>query len=109
MPLLCMRPNGNQAWDVPHSGGVVSASIGRVPPAGFEPAPLPPEGSALSPELRGLRRSKASSQRVPRSRVAGRYSLRRVSSLGRVLVVDDDDVIRQLITVNLELEGFDVT
>ena len=26
----------------------------------------------------------------------------------RVLVVDDDDVIRQLITVNLELEGFDV-
>ena len=30
-------------------------------------------------------------------------------SLGRVLVVDDDDVIRQLITVNLELEGFDVT
>ncbi len=30
------------------------------------------------------------------------------ASLGRVLVVDDDDVIRQLITVNLELEGFDV-
>ena len=30
------------------------------------------------------------------------------SSLGRVLVVDDDDVIRQLITVNLELEGFEV-
>src|SRR3954467_14361470 len=27
---------------------------------------------------------------------------------GRVLVVDDDDVIRQLITVNLDLEGFDV-
>ena len=30
------------------------------------------------------------------------------SSLPRVLVVDDDDVIRQLITVNLELEGFEV-
>jgi len=30
------------------------------------------------------------------------------TSLGRVLVVDDDDVIRQLITVNLELEGFEV-
>ncbi len=29
-------------------------------------------------------------------------------SAGRVLVVDDDDVIRQLITVNLELEGFEV-
>jgi DNA-binding response OmpR family regulator len=26
----------------------------------------------------------------------------------RVLVVDDDEVIRQLITVNLELEGFEV-
>jgi len=31
-----------------------------------------------------------------------------VASAGRVLVVDDDDVIRQLITVNLELEGFEV-
>ena len=30
-------------------------------------------------------------------------------ALGRVLVVDDDEVIRQLITVNLELEGFEVT
>jgi CheY-like chemotaxis protein len=28
--------------------------------------------------------------------------------LGRVLVVDDSDVIRQLISVNLELEGFQV-
>lgn len=27
---------------------------------------------------------------------------------GRVLVVDDDDVIRQLVSVNLELEGFEV-
>ena len=31
------------------------------------------------------------------------------ASLGRVLVVDDDDVIRQLIRINLELEGFEVT
>jgi DNA-binding response OmpR family regulator len=29
-------------------------------------------------------------------------------SLGRVLVVDDDDAIRQLIALNLELEGFEV-
>lgn len=29
-------------------------------------------------------------------------------ALGRVLVVDDDEVIRQLIEVNLTLEGFDV-
>src|SRR3954454_24702260 len=35
-------------------------------------------------------------------------SLPAVAGAGRVLVVDDDDVIRQLITVNLELEGFDV-
>jgi CheY-like chemotaxis protein len=31
-----------------------------------------------------------------------------VDGLQRVLVVDDDDVIRQLISVNLELEGFEV-
>ena len=30
------------------------------------------------------------------------------ASHGRVLVVDDTEVIRQLITVNLEFEGFDV-
>ena len=36
------------------------------------------------------------------------YGARMSASLGRVLVVDDDDVIRQLITVNLELEGFEV-
>src|SRR5439155_12104031 len=35
-------------------------------------------------------------------------SLRIMTGAGRVIVVDDDDVIRQLITVNLELEGFDV-
>src|SRR3954471_9295345 len=35
-------------------------------------------------------------------------NLPHVSGARRVLVVDDDDVIRQLITVNLELEGFDV-
>ena len=31
-----------------------------------------------------------------------------MADAGRVLVVDDDDVISQLITVNLELEGFEV-
>jgi DNA-binding response OmpR family regulator len=29
--------------------------------------------------------------------------------LGRILVVDDDEVIRRLIAVNLQLEGFDVS
>jgi CheY-like chemotaxis protein len=42
-------------------------------------------------------------------RHAGADSLARVDrGLGRVLVVDDDEVIRQLIAVNLTLEGFDV-
>ena len=30
--------------------------VGRVPPVGFEPTPPPPEGGALSPELRGRQR-----------------------------------------------------
>ena len=32
----------------------MSEVITTVPPAGFEPAHPPPEGGALSPELRGL-------------------------------------------------------
>ncbi|MFD3517209.1 response regulator [Streptomyces sp. NPDC058657] len=36
------------------------------------------------------------------------YSRRVSGALGRVLVVDDNRVIRQLIRVNLELEGFEV-
>src|SRR5215467_2791290 len=40
---------------------------------------------------------------------AGADSLAQVThGLGRVLVVDDDEVIRQLIAVNLTLEGFEV-
>jgi DNA-binding response OmpR family regulator len=38
-----------------------------------------------------------------------RYSHGVTHGLGRVLVVDDDEVIRQLIAVNLQLEGFDVS
>ncbi len=37
-----------------------------------------------------------------------RYSHGVTHGLGRVLVVDDDEVIRRLIAVNLQLEGFDV-
>jgi hypothetical protein len=40
----------------PRSPGIATTvPIYGVPPAGFEPAPPPPEGGALSPELRGLR------------------------------------------------------
>ncbi len=42
--------------------GQGSNMMSLVPPAGFEPALLPPEGSALSPELRGLGRVDATSR-----------------------------------------------
>ena len=49
------------------------------------------------------------SRRAVPIEVTRRGSLARVTQgLGRVLVVDDDEVIRQLIAVNLTLEGFDV-
>jgi DNA-binding response OmpR family regulator len=44
-----------------------------------------------------------------RKKVPEEATLTRVTQvLGRVLVVDDDEVIRRLIAVNLQLEGFDV-
>ena len=49
-------------------GGAVRLGLHKstlVPPAGFEPAPPPPEGGALSPELRGL----SDSRTVPGPRV----------------------------------------
>ena len=89
----------------------------EAPPVGFEPTHPAPEAGALSPELWGpddVERLPASRHRhdIPPCRthdVIGRGSLARVTQgLGRVLVVDDDEVIRQLIAVNLTLEGFDV-
>ena len=46
--------------------GYISGVSVTVPPAGIEPAPPPPEGGALSPELRGLkdRQAKAISDRI---------------------------------------------
>ena len=45
-----------------------------------------------------------------REKAPGDATLTRVTQgLGRVLVVDDDEVIRRLIAVNLQLEGFDVS
>jgi CheY-like chemotaxis protein len=48
--------------------------------------------------------------RVLAPSLPGRWTtLTRVAQgLGRVLVVDDDEVIRRLIAVNLQLEGFEV-
>ena len=48
------------------------------------------------------------SRRVPRHRSEGATLTGVTHGLGRVLVVDDDEVIRRLIAVNLQLEGFDV-
>ena len=48
------------------------------------------------------------SRRVPRHRPEGATLTGVTQGLGRVLVVDDDEVIRRLIAVNLQLEGFDV-
>jgi CheY-like chemotaxis protein len=104
----------------------------RAPPVGFEPTHTAPEAVALSPELWGLARlpgrhwpagrrthyqpQELTSLKELRTRdricahwLVGADSLTRVTQgLGRVLVVDDDEVIRQLIAVNLTLEGFDV-
>ena len=87
-----------------------------MPPAGFEPALLPPEGSALSPELRGpgtlveATRGFAACRRPDLAGTAGdQYPHPVGDSLGRVLVVEDDEVIRSLIALNLDLEGFEVT
>ena len=61
------------------------------------------------------KRLPAASRARTRSRTVREQSLRdatltRVTKgLGRVLVVDDDEVIRRLIAVNLQLEGFDVS
>src|SRR5947209_7658116 len=46
------QPRGGRNWIA--RVGPSDPAVLRVPPAGFEPALLPPEGSALSPELRGL-------------------------------------------------------
>jgi CheY-like chemotaxis protein len=45
---------------------------------------------------------------VPRNPPEAANLTRVTRGLGRVLVVDDDEVIRRLIAVNLQLEGFEV-
>jgi CheY-like chemotaxis protein len=84
-----------------------------APPAGFEPAPPPPEGGALSPELRGLGRLHRLSARtaLPITSCAATEvtSVEVVTDRQtRVLVVDDSATIRSLIAINLWLAGYDV-
>ena len=64
---------------------------------------------------RDIRAGRAGAARRTRPGAIGNFTSEAVASrtvthgLGRVLVVDDDEVIRQLIAVNLTLEGFDVS
>lgn len=73
-----------------------------VPSAGLEPAHPAPEAGALSTELRGL--GPESSNRPVRDR--GSYPFPNVSP--RVLVVDDEPVLRRLLELNLRAAGFEV-
>jgi CheY-like chemotaxis protein len=66
---------------------------GCVPPKGYQP-------TIIAQTCAGKRRNHRPED-ATLTRVAQR--------LGRVLVVDDDEVIRRLIAVNLQLEGFDVS
>ena len=52
--------------------------------------------------------ARAGSEPAPTARQAIVIPTRQRRRLGRVLVVDDDEVIRRLIAANLTLEGFDV-
>ena len=51
---LVRSVGGQETNKPPFLGTGGSKEFDLVPPAGFEPAPPPPEGGALSPELRGL-------------------------------------------------------
>jgi CheY-like chemotaxis protein len=74
---------------------------GSVTGKGYQPAAAhvtPPETGAI---VDGYPGGRSRRNEVPSPSVT--------QGLGRVLVVDDDEVIRQLIAVNLTLEGFDVS
>ncbi len=76
-----------------------------MPPAGFEPAHLAPEASALSPELRGP----GSSTLEPQVVQGCGYHRHLMTTEGkRILICDDDPAILRVLEVNLQVEGYDV-
>ena len=87
----------------------------EVPPRGFEPLPLVPETSALSPELRGrvchlnnaLRGLPKRAIRHERAVIMAAL-LAGTGAPARILIADDDPIILRLLQVNLDLEGFAV-
>ncbi len=89
--LYPLSYGGCATWErVPATGPSRTPSRGRT---GSHPRP------ALRPPTR-----------TGRKQVRRETTLTRVThGMGRVLVVDDDEVIRRLIEVNLSLEGFDVS
>src|SRR5215469_14109709 len=69
----------------------------------------PAGARAVGPEPGYQSRTSEDTKPIGAHQCARGDSLARVThGLGRVMVVDDDEVIRQLIAVNLTLEGFDV-
>jgi CheY-like chemotaxis protein len=77
---------------------------------------MPPDSAQLRPGTGFLPSLKAGdppgrpwiTRRRPHHAPEDATLTRVMHGLGRVLVVDDDEVIRRLIAVNLQLEGFDV-
>jgi CheY-like chemotaxis protein len=64
----------------------------------------PAEGAVTTDQL-----TRAVSEPAHPAAQADPVPTRQARGLGRVLVVDDDEVIRRLIAANLTVEGFDVT
>ena len=97
-------------YPLSYGGSATSAQRERGPnersnPTSPHPPPRPRRrGQPDPPPVRGKTRG-----RTAHTTEHGADNLAPVTQgLGRVLVVDDDEVIRQLIAVNLTLEGFDV-
>ena len=100
-PLSYGGPSRAVSGDRKNSTSSVMVDRNRFPEPGARRQPRGGGGAGRVPQ--GWKRAKAGrrSRGVPRlCRVPGMS--------GRVLVVDDDKDIRQLIKVNLELEGFEV-
>lgn len=96
----------------PLSYGGPAAAVTRQRPNGTEQPYQPAPRGKTTPHAGARPRSQGDQETRGRTRRAsgrGTDTLAPVTqALGRVLVVDDDEVIRQLIAVNLTLEGFDV-
>src|SRR5450631_513017 len=105
-------PRGTQCHGHPGRHGPSTPQAPRGEHIATAPGPTRDEHATGTPQVH-VRRAPdrwRTSDRTARAAWPGADNLARVTqALGRVLVVDDDEVIRQLIAVNLQLEGFDVS